>query len=185
MDIAGLAFDPLLLAVADHEIRDEEEQEAGKGGDNRNAHHEREQVSGGIFPEVPHDFEAVADGHALELAQKVELDGGRVHDLAADVVARGVENAELRHGVRHEVGDNARNLREAEQSADGDRQNDGKTDGRPHADEHTHKDGPRDLQRVLATREHAVIVDAAQALVLGFLPSPRKNFFNTHTRAQR
>ena len=181
-----MGFFPLCDSlVADNEIRKEEECETGNGGDDGNADHESEQVASGIFPEVTDDFEAVADGHALELAQEVELDRGRIDNLAADIVARGVENSELRHRVRNKVGDDARNLGQAEKRADGDGQDDGETDGRPHANKYTDKHRPCDLQRILATREHAVVVYAAKALVLGLLSSAWRFFFNLHKRAQR
>ena len=185
MDIAGLALNPLLLAVAHHEIRDKEEQETGNGGDDGNADHECEQVTRSVLPQVRKNIQAVADRHALELAQEVELDRGGVHNLAADVVARRVENPELRHRVRDKVGDDTRNLGQAEKGADGDSQNDGETDGRPHANKYTDKHRPCDLQRILATREHAVVVYAAKALVLGLLSSAWRFFFNLHKRAQR
>ena len=91
MDIAGLAFNPLFLAVADYKIRYKEKYKTCNGCNDGNAYHERKQVPRGVFLEVLDNIQAVADRHAFEFTQKVELDRGGVNNLATDIITRGVE----------------------------------------------------------------------------------------------
>ena len=121
----------------------------------------------GVVPQVRNHRHTILKRKPLELRKEVEIDLLGIQDPAADGVTRRVEKAELRERVRHERGHDTRHLREPEQGAEGDRQEDGDADGGPDADKNAGGDRRGHLERILPLGEHAVIVNAAEPLEPG------------------
>lgn len=137
-----------------------------------------------VVSQILDNGDAIFEGKPFHFGQEVEIDLIRFDDLAANIIPRRIEKPELGERVCYKRGYYARNLRQTEQGAKCNRQNDSHTDSGPNADKYTCENRKSDTKCVLVLGEHAIVVDSTQSFNLRFLSSFGQSMQHAHTEVK-